>query len=62
MEHQNTPGIPTTASGAVTATEAAGVHRSGIERQRPVEKGLPRILETLEALGRARQQGGGWRG
>ena len=26
------------------------------------KKGLPRILETLEALGRARQEGGGWRG
>jgi hydroxymethylglutaryl-CoA lyase len=28
----------------------------------PWKKGLPRILETLEALGRARQEGGGWRG
>ena len=28
----------------------------------PWKKGLPRILETLEALGRARQAGGGWRG
>jgi hypothetical protein len=26
------------------------------------KKGLPRILETLEALGRARREGGGWRG
>jgi hypothetical protein len=28
----------------------------------PWKQGLPRILETLEALGRAQQQGGGWRG
>lgn len=26
------------------------------------KKGLPRILDTLEALGRARLEGGGWRG
>lgn len=28
----------------------------------PWKKGLPRILETLEALGRARREGQGWRG
>jgi hypothetical protein len=28
----------------------------------PWKKGLPRILETLEALGRAQLDGGGWRG
>ncbi|PKO42807.1 MAG: SAM-dependent methyltransferase [Betaproteobacteria bacterium HGW-Betaproteobacteria-3] len=28
----------------------------------PWKKGLPRILETLEALGRARREGAGWRG
>lgn len=28
----------------------------------PWKKGLPRLLDTLEALGRARQAGGGWRG
>ena len=28
----------------------------------PWKKGLPRILETLEALGRARREGEGWRG
>jgi hypothetical protein len=28
----------------------------------PWKKGLPRILETLEALGRARREGDGWRG
>jgi hypothetical protein len=27
----------------------------------PWKKSLPRILQTLEALGRARQEGGGWR-
>ena len=26
------------------------------------KKSLPRILETLEALGRARREGDGWRG
>ncbi len=26
------------------------------------KKSLPRILETLEALGRARREGSGWRG
>ena len=26
------------------------------------KKGLPRLLDTLEVLGRARQEGGGWRG
>ncbi|MBS3997598.1 MAG: hypothetical protein KGZ67_09705, partial [Hydrogenophaga sp.] len=28
----------------------------------PWKKGLPRILDTLEALGRARHEDGGWRG
>ena len=28
----------------------------------PWKKGLPRILDTLEALGRARREGEGWRG
>lgn len=28
----------------------------------PWKRGLPRILETLQALGRARQEGDGWRG
>jgi hypothetical protein len=26
------------------------------------KKGLPRILDTCETLGRARQEGAGWRG
>ena len=28
----------------------------------PWKKSLPRILDTLEALGRARREGDGWRG
>jgi len=28
----------------------------------PWKKSLPRLLDTLEGLGRARQEGGGWRG
>jgi len=28
----------------------------------PWKKGLPRLLETLEALGRATRVAGGWRG
>lgn len=28
----------------------------------PWKRSLPRILETLEALGRARREGAGWRG
>ena len=28
----------------------------------PWKKGLPRILETRKALGRARREGDGWRG
>ena len=28
----------------------------------PWKKSLPRILDTLEALGRARREGAGWRG
>ena len=28
----------------------------------PWKKSLPRILDTLEALGRARREGEGWRG
>ena len=35
---------------------------AGFKGKGPWKKGLPRILETLEALGRARQEGGGWRG
>lgn len=41
---------------SVTAIEAAFKGRG------PWKKGLPRILETLEALGRAQLEGGGWRG
>ncbi len=35
---------------------------AGFKGKGPWKKGLPRILETLEALGRARQEGGSWRG
>lgn len=35
---------------------------AGFRGKGPWKKGLPRILETLEALGRARHEGGGWRG
>ena len=35
---------------------------AGFKGKGPWKKGLPRILDTLEALGRARQEGGGWRG
>ena len=35
---------------------------AGFKGKGPWKKGLPRILETLEALGRARREGEGWRG
>lgn len=35
---------------------------AGFKGKGPWKKGLPRILETLEALGRARVEGGAWRG
>lgn len=35
---------------------------AGFKGRGPWKKGLPRILETLEALGRAQQAEGGWRG
>ncbi len=35
---------------------------TGFKGKGPWKKGLPRILETLEALGRARREAGGWRG
>ena len=47
------------------ASAAAGMSLLDIEAsfkgQGPWKKGLPRILETLEALGRARREGAGWR-
>lgn len=39
-----------------------GAIEAAFKGKGPWKKGLPRILETLEALGRARQEGGGWRG
>jgi len=35
---------------------------AGFKGKGPWKKGLPRILDTLEALGRARHEGAGWRG
>ena len=35
---------------------------AGFKGKGPWKKGLPRILDTLEALGRARREGVGWRG
>lgn len=35
---------------------------AGFKGKGPWKKGLPRILDTLEALGRARHDGAGWRG
>ena len=35
---------------------------AGFKGKGPWKKGLPRILDTLEALGRARREGEGWRG
>ena len=35
---------------------------AGFKGKGPWKKGLPRILDTLEALGRARREGAGWRG
>jgi hypothetical protein len=39
-----------------------GAIEASFKGKGPWKKGLPRILDTLEALGRARQEGGGWRG
>jgi hypothetical protein len=35
---------------------------AGFKGKGPWKKSLPRILDTLEALGRARREGAGWRG
>jgi hypothetical protein len=47
---------------ASPAPLALGAVEAAFKGKGPWKKGLPRILETLEALGRARQEGGGWRG
>jgi hypothetical protein len=47
---------------ASPAPLALGAIEAAFKGKGPWKKGLPRILETLEALGRARQEGGGWRG
>ena len=35
---------------------------AGFKGKGPWKKGLPRILETLETISRARREGAGWRG
>ncbi len=55
------------ATAHLLATAGAALSLGDIEAsfkgKGPWKKGLPRILETLEALGRARREGGGgWRG
>jgi hypothetical protein len=44
------------------ATLPLAAIEAGFKGKGPWKKGLPRILETPEALGRARQEGGSWRG
>ena len=50
----------------VLASAGAALSLSGMEARfkgkGPWKKGLPRILDTLEALGRARREGHDWRG
>ena len=65
------PNWPNTLAGQVSAvaqrlsTPGAALSLADLEAsfkgQGPWKKGLPRILETLEALGRARREGDGWR-
>jgi hypothetical protein len=55
------------ATAQLLATAGAALSLADIEAsfkgKGPWKKGLPRILETLETLGRARREGsGGWRG
>jgi len=44
------------------ASMSLGDIEASFKGKGPWKKGLPRILETLEALGRARREGEGWRG
>lgn len=53
--------LSTSQSFVIQLCERLGVEAS-FKGKGPWKKGLPRILDTLEALGRARQAGGGWRG
>ncbi len=48
--------------GASPAPLALAAIEAAFKGKGPWKKGLPRILETLEALGRARREGAGWRG
>ena len=47
---------------AAPAAQALPAIEARFKGKGPWEKGLPRILETLETLGRARREGDGWRG
>ena len=46
----------------LAAAQALPAIEASFKGKGPWKKGLPRILETLEALGRARREGDGWRG
>jgi hypothetical protein len=63
----NTLPAQVSATALLLASASAALSLADIEAsfkgKGPWKKGLPRILETLEALGRARrEEGGGWRG
>ena len=57
--------LQVSATAQLLASAGAALRLSEIEAsfkgKGPWKKGLPRILETLEALGRARREGEGWR-
>ena len=62
----NTLPFQVSATAQLLASAGAALSLADIEAsfkgKGPWKKGLPRILETLEALGRARHEGDGWRG
>ena len=62
----NTLPLQVSATAQLLASAGTALSLSDIEAsfkgKGPWKKGLPRILETLEALGRARREGEGWRG
>lgn len=78
MQHYITPGTPASPAtslpeqvravaqllGASPAPLPLAAIEARFKGKGPWKKGLPRILETLEALGRAQRVdgGGGWRG
>lgn len=47
---------------AAPAAQSLAALQGRFKGKGPWKKSLPRILETLEALGRARREGEGWRG